>query len=72
MKHPLDPIFTVLPLLIIAIFVAIPVSGVYQAVTLQKTINQECNTNYSLMEVALNGDKLIELCKVKNQTLTLK
>ena len=71
-KSPIDLIFVIVPILIGITFVAIPVSGFYRATTLQKTINQECNANYSLMEVALNGDNLIQLCKVKNQTLTLK
>ena len=71
MKH-FDTFFNTILFLIIVTFVSIPVSGFYQAVTLQKTINQECNTNYSLIEVAMNGDNLIQLCKVKNQTVTLK
>ncbi len=71
MKH-FDTFFNTILFLIIVTFVSIPISGVYQSLTLQKTINQECNTNYSLIEVALNGDNLIQLCKVKNQTVTIK
>lgn len=68
----IDLIFIIVPILIGLTFVIIPVSGFYRATTLQKTINQECNTNYSLIEVALNGNDLIKLCKVKNQTVIIK
>ena len=38
----------------------------------QKALNEQCGTNYSVMQVALAGDNLSRLCQIKNQVVTLK
>jgi hypothetical protein len=38
----------------------------------QKALNEQCGTNYSLMQVALAGDNLSRLCQIKNQVVTVK
>lgn len=57
---------------IVLVFVSIPVTGYFRAANLQKALNAECGTSYSLVEVALNGDSLLELCRVKQQQVTIK
>lgn len=59
-------------LLVILGFISIPISGYFKTVSLQKALNQECNSNYTLLDVALNGDEITKLCQIKNQTLTIK
>ncbi len=53
-------------------FIAIPISGYFSAVSLQKSLNSECGTSYSVLDVSLNGDRLTELCRIKNQQITIK
>lgn len=38
----------------------------------QRAINQQCNTNYSRIDVLLAGDTLQNLCKIKEQQIVLK
>jgi hypothetical protein len=57
---------------IVLVFVSIPVTGYFRVTGLQKALNAECGTSYSLVEVALNGDNLLELCRVKQQQVTIK
>lgn len=57
---------------VVLVFVSIPVSGYFRATSLQKALNTECGTNYSLMEVSINGENLLELCRIKQQQVTLK
>ena len=38
----------------------------------QQALNEQCGTNYSLIQVALAGDNLSRLCQIKNQTVTIK
>jgi hypothetical protein len=38
----------------------------------QQALNEQCGTNYSLMQVALAGDNLSRLCQIKNQVVTVK
>jgi hypothetical protein len=59
-------------IIVVLVFVSIPVTGYFSAVNLQKTLNEQCGTNYSLLDVSLNGDQLLELCRVKNQQITIK
>ena len=54
------------------IFVGLPVSVWYSAGVEQKAINKECGTNYSRLDVLLSSEGLTELCRIKNQQLTLK
>ena len=56
----------------IGAIVSAPITGYFSAKGIQKALKQECNGDYSLMEVALNGDKLIEICRIKNQQFTVK
>lgn len=61
--------------IIIAIFVilvSIPVNGIFGAMSLQRILNEQCNSNYSLIDVMLNGDNIRELCRIKQQTITIK
>lgn len=37
-----------------------------KTVTTQQALNQECKTNYSLLQVALAGDNLSRICQLKN------
>lgn len=56
----------------IIVLLAAPVIGVGKVITTQQALNQECKTNYNLIQVALAGDNLARLCQIKNQTLTIK
>ena len=56
---------------LVLVFVGIPVSAWYSAGVEQKAINTECGTNYSRLDVLLSRDNLTELCRIKNQQLTL-
>jgi hypothetical protein len=38
----------------------------------QQALNEQCGTDYSLIQVALAGDNLSRLCQIKNQTVTVK
>lgn len=42
------------------------VGVISKAVTTQQALNQECKTNYSLLQVALAGDNLSRICQLKN------
>lgn len=57
-------------------FVIVILSGIGAAIldtkTTQEALNKECKTNYSFFQVATSGDKLVTLCKIKNQSLTVK
>jgi hypothetical protein len=54
------------------IFVGLPVSAWYSAGVEQKAINTECGTNYSRIDVLLSRNGLTEICRIKNQQITLK
>lgn len=43
-----------------------------RAVTTQQALDQECKSNYNLLQVALAGDNLSRICQLKNQTPTIK
>ena len=53
------------------LFVA-PATGFYRTANLQKMLNSECGIKASFLEVATNGDQLIALCKIKNQTFSIR
>jgi hypothetical protein len=57
---------------IVGTFITIPIAGYFSAVSLQKSLNSVCGTNYSVLDVSLNGDRLTELCRIKNQQITVK
>jgi hypothetical protein len=54
------------------IFVGLPVSVWYSAGVEQKAINKVCGTNYSRLDMLVSSEGLTELCRIKNQQLTLK
>ena len=58
--------------IIILIVVGAPIVGIGRVITTQQALNQECKTNYNLLQVALSGDNLARLCQIKNQTVTVK
>jgi hypothetical protein len=57
---------------VILAFVGAPIVGIGRVITTQQALNQECKTNYNLLQVALSGDNLARLCQIKNQTITVK
>ena len=62
----------ILLLLLILLFFLVPVTEWNSAGVVQKQLNEQCGTNYSQMDVLLSGEKLTELCKIKNQELLIK
>ena len=57
---------------VVVIFIAAPIVGAGRVIVTQQTINQECKTNYSFIQVALAGNDLSRICQIKNQTITIK
>jgi hypothetical protein len=68
----LDFFPTLCLLLIVVILTSSAATAYFGAKTLQRALNAECKANYSLMEVAISGDKLVELCRIQNQQITVK
>lgn len=58
--------------LVIAGFISMPVIGYFRVASLQRILETECGQNYTLLDVAFNGDTLLTACKIKNQTITIK
>lgn len=54
------------------LFISTPVILVGKVITTQQTLNQECGSKYTLLQVALAGDNLARLCQIKNQQITIK
>jgi len=46
--------------------------NVSRVIVTQQALNQECNTHYSFIQVALAGNNLSRICQNKNQTITIK
>lgn len=59
-------------LAIVLMFVGAPLVGISRVITTQQALNQECKTNYNLIQVALSGDNLARLCQIKNQQIIIK
>ena len=54
------------------VFLSVPF-GTYQSAKItREALNEQCGTNYSVMDVLFAGDRLQELCKMKNQELLIK
>jgi hypothetical protein len=74
-RNSFDP-FDYITVFVIGIFiiglVGAPIVGIGRVITTQQALNQECKTNYNLLQVALSGDNLARLCQIKNQTITVK
>jgi len=49
-----------------------PIVGVSRVIVTQQALNQECNTHYSFIQVALAGNNLSRICQLKNQIITIK
>ena len=45
---------------------------IIKTITTQQTLNKECKTSYSFIQVATAGDNLSRLCQTKQQTITIK
>lgn len=55
-----------------AVFLSVPI-GTYQSAKItREALNEQCGTNYSMTDVLFAGDRLQDLCKMKNQELLIK
>lgn len=52
--------------------IANPVLSWQSAGTVAKQLNSQCGTHYTQYEVFVSGKELTELCRISNQTLTVK
>lgn len=59
-------IFIFYAVIILLVIVGCPAVLISKAVTTQQALNQECKTNYSLLQVSLAGDNLSRICQLKN------
>lgn len=59
-------IFIFYAVIILLVIVGGPAVFISKTVTTQQALNQECKTNYSLLQVALAGDNLSRICQLKN------
>lgn len=71
-KHFVTIFGTIVVVGLSVIFVGLPVAAWYSAGVEQKAINTECGTNYSRLDVLFSSEGLTELCRIKNQSVTLK
>lgn len=69
---PIDFFIPALVLFTVIGFVSVPVTGYFKAVSLQQILNTECKGNYSFVDVAFNGNELVKVCQINNQTVTIK
>jgi len=56
----------------VGVIIAAPAMNYISAVKLQKSINAQCGTDYSVVDVLFNGERLTSLCQIKNQQITVK
>ena len=64
-------VFVGVPLIVVTIIIANPIANWYSAGVEQKAINTQCGTNYSQLDVLTSSKSLTELCRIKNQSITL-
>ena len=69
MKNDPIEIITIVGCVILLVASIVDVSRV---IVTQQVLNQECNSNYSFIQVALSGNNLSRICQIKNQTITIK
>ena len=69
---PFDYFFVFVFVIAVLVFISAPIAGIGRVITTQQALNQECKTNYTLLQVALSGDNLARLCQIKNQQITIK
>ena len=73
MKFDLDSfIFWVWIAGVFAILTIGPAVFISKTIITQQALNQNCKTNYSVLQVAVAGDNLSRLCQIKQQTITIK
>ena len=64
-------VFVGVPLIVVTIIISTPIANWYSAGVEQKAINAQCGTNYSQLEILSSSKSLTELCRIKNQQLTV-
>ena len=64
-------VYVGLPAICVAIVIGGPIASWYSAGVEQKAINTQCGTNYSQLDVLFSSKSLTELCRIKNQSITL-
>jgi len=69
MKNDPTQILTIVGCVILLVASIVDVSRV---IVTQQALNQECNSNYSFIQVALAGNNLSHICQIKNQIITIK
>lgn len=66
----------VVAVFLIAAVCAVPVIGIgstfMRVAITQKALNENCNTQYSKLEVLFAGDSLQKLCQIKEQEVLLR
>jgi uncharacterized Tic20 family protein len=72
MRSNIDLFSVMLNLLIVAFFIATPVSIWYSNRIDTDAINAQCGTQYSQFQVLMSGDTLKQLCQIKEQQIKLK
>jgi hypothetical protein len=70
MKNDPTQIVTIVGCIVILLVASIV--GVSRVIVTQQALNQECNTHYSFIQVALAGNNLSRICQLKNQIITIK
>ena len=55
-----------------SLIVGIPVSSYLSAKVTRQALNEQCGTDYSVLDVLVSGEQLQGLCKMKNQELLIK
>jgi hypothetical protein len=70
MKNDPTQIVTIVGCVILILVASIV--GVSRVIVTQQALNQECNTHYSFIQVALAGNNLSRICQLKNQIITIK
>jgi len=61
-----------LPIVVCVILLVASIVDVSRVIVTQQALNQECNTDYSFIQVALAGNNLSRICQLKNQIITIK
>ena len=62
-----DPIQILTIVGCVIILLVAPIVGVSRVIVTQQALNQECDSNYSFIQVALAGNNLSRICQNKNQ-----
>jgi hypothetical protein len=53
-------------LLMITSILIIPAIPIWNIITTQQALNRECKTNYNFFQVAVAGENLSRICRMKN------